>query len=96
MTKTMVGEELDAFIVTGTANVFYFTGSISEGVLIIQTESEPLLLAPRLNYSVALDQAKGVSVEHYTRANMIEKIVQKCDNEKIQRIGFDNLSLKLN
>ncbi len=94
LTKTMVGEELDAFIVTGTANVFYFTGSISEGVLIIQTESEPLLLAPRLNYSVALDQAKGVSVEHYTRANMIEKIVQKCDNEKIQRIGFDNLTLK--
>lgn len=94
LTKTMVGEGLDAFIITKNANIFYFTESISEGILIIQTESDPLLLAPRLNHSIALDEAKGVSVEPYTRANMIEKIIQKCNNEKNQRIGFDNLTLK--
>jgi len=95
LTESLKEAEFDAYLVTRSPNVFYYTGSISGGNLIISPDTEPLLLTGRLNLSCALDQAKGCEVKPYTRKNMVDKIVDKLNEFNPQTIGFDELSLKL-
>jgi Xaa-Pro dipeptidase len=93
LTESIGNEGIDAFIITGEANIFYYTGSISGGILIITAE-QPLLLAPKLNYSIAVDQARDVTVEPYIRKNMVEKVYESCSKAKPEKIGFNELGLK--
>ena len=86
---------VDAYLVTQSPNVFYFTGSISGGNLIVSPDSDPLLLAARLNLACALDQAKGCDVRPYTREDMLDQIMAKLEEIGPSTIGFDDLSLKL-
>lgn len=94
LTESIVQAGLDAYLVTRGPNVFYFTGSISGGTLIISPRTDPVLLTPRLNLACALDQAKGCEVRPYTREDMLGQIsgmLQKLDPKKV---GFDDISLK--
>ncbi len=86
---------IDAYLVTQSPNVFYFTGSISGGNLIVSPDSDPLLLAAKLNLACALDQAKGCDVRPYTREDMLDQIVARLDEIGPSTIGFDELTLKL-
>lgn len=84
---------LDAYVVTREPNIFYYTGSISGGVLIIAPDTRPLLLTSRLNLYVAQDNAQGCDVESYTRKNKEEKILERLNQISPEKIGFDELSL---
>ena len=84
---------LDAYIVTRAPNIFYYTGSISGGVLIIAPDTRPLLLTSRLNLYIAQDNAQGCDVEPYTRKDKDEKIVERLNQTAPEKIGFDKLSL---
>jgi Xaa-Pro aminopeptidase len=95
LTESIEEANLDAYIVTTSPNIFYFTGSISGGNLIVSPETDPLLLTGRLNLSCALDQAGICDVKPYTRENMVDKIADKLTKLDSKRIGFDELSLKL-
>jgi Xaa-Pro dipeptidase len=86
---------IDAYLVTQSPNVFYFTNSISGGYLIVSPDSDPLLLAARLNLACALDQAKGCDVRPYTREDILDQIMAKLEEIGPSTIGFDDLSLKL-
>lgn len=95
LTQSLEAMGLDAYVVTREPNVFYYTGSISGGNLIVSSETDPLLLTGRLNLACALDQAKGCEIKPYTREELVDKIVEKLDEFKPKKIGFDDLPLKL-
>jgi len=92
--RTALSEnKLDSIIITRESNIYYYTGSISGGVLIIPVEDTPILFTSALNYNIALDYAKEVEVESYKRSELVEKITEACKNFKPNKIGFDELSL---
>jgi len=93
LSKSLDNVGLDAYIVTREPNIFYYTGSISGGVLIIAPETSPLLFTSRLNLYVAQDNAHGCDVEPFTRKDKDEKILERLNKIAPERIGFDKLSL---
>ena len=95
LTESIEAANLDAYVVTMSPNIFYFTGSISGGNLIVSPKTDPLLLTGRLNLSCALDQAEGCEVKPYTRENLVDKIADKLTEIEPKKIGFNELSLKL-
>jgi Xaa-Pro dipeptidase len=95
LTESIVSAGLDAYVSTESPNIFYYTGSISGGNLIVSPDSAPLLLAPRLNLAYAMDQSKGCEVCPYTKEDMLDQIVKKLGEFNPKRIGFDDLTLKL-
>ncbi|MGD2142500.1 MAG: aminopeptidase P family protein [Candidatus Bathyarchaeota archaeon] len=91
---SMQEADLDSYIITREPNVFYYTGSISGGVLILAHDIQPLLLASRVNFNIAQDQAEGCKVESYERKQqLLELMVEKIQKIDPGRIGFDELSL---
>ena len=93
LSKSLEDAGLDAYIVTREPNIFYYTGSISGGVLIIAPDNLPLLLTSRLNLYVAQDNAQSCEVEPYTRKDKDEKILERLNQIAPEKIGFDELSL---
>ena len=86
---------LDAYVVMRDPNVFYLTGSISGGRLILTRNEEPTLLVGRLNLACAQDQAKGCGVKPYTRKEQIDLIVTELGGGDLETIGFDEISLSM-
>jgi Xaa-Pro dipeptidase len=95
MIESLDEKGLDAFLVTCEPNILYYAGTISGGILIFSSDSEPLLLAPRLNLTVARDQATALEVKPYTRENMLDQVIKICKELKPRKIGFDELSLTM-
>jgi Xaa-Pro aminopeptidase len=92
-TKSLEEEEIDTFIITREPNIFYYTGSISGGVLIVAPDISPLLLTSRLNLYIAQDNAKYCEIEPFMRKHKIDKILKNLNNISPNNIGFDELSL---
>ncbi len=86
---------LDAYVVTRSPNVYYFTGFISGGRLIVTPNGESTLLVGRLNLTCAQDQAKGCGVKPYTRKELIDLMVGELSGANPKNIGFDELSLSM-
>jgi len=84
---------LDAYIVTREPNIFYYTGSISGGVLIVVPDTNSLLLTSRLSLYLAQDNARDCEVKSYTREDKDEKILERLNQVAPGKIGFDALSL---
>ncbi len=93
LSKSLADAGLDTYIITREPNIEYFTGSISGGVLIIASDTSPLLFTSRLNLYVAQDNAQGCDVEPYTKKDKDEKILEKLNQIAPEKIGFDELSL---
>jgi Xaa-Pro dipeptidase len=85
--------QLEAFIITSDPSIYYYTGSISGGLLLIPIDDTPTLYTSVLNNNIAIDQAKGVEVKSYKRSEFINTIVGACEKLKPKKIGFDVLSL---
>ncbi|MFQ6053805.1 MAG: M24 family metallopeptidase, partial [Candidatus Bathyarchaeia archaeon] len=86
---------VDAFILSRQSNIFYYTGSISGGILILAQGAEPLLLAPQVNFAIAQAQASGCRVESYTRESLTAMIGDALDEAEPKVVGYDALSLEL-
>lgn len=82
-------------MVTMDPNIIYYAGTISGGILIVSPEAEPFLLASRLNFSIAQDQATGCEVKPYIRKDKLEKITVILNELNPKKIGFDELSFDL-
>jgi Xaa-Pro aminopeptidase len=89
-----VKAEVDAFIISRPSNIFYFTGSISGGILIVAQEVEPLLLAPTVNFAIAQTQVSECQVKSYTREGLTTMIGDKLDKVAPRTIGYDYLNLE--
>jgi Xaa-Pro dipeptidase len=86
---------LDAYLISKEQNIYYYTGAISGGLLIVAPETDPLLLAPRLNFAIAQAQASGCKVKPYTKENLIEQIGDALKKVNPRTVGFESLSLEL-
>ena len=93
VSKSLESAGLDAYIVTREPNIFYLTGSNSGGILIIAPDTPPILFTPRLNLYLAQDSALGCCIESYEKKEKEVKIVEKLNQIKTEKIGFDELSL---
>jgi Xaa-Pro dipeptidase len=95
LTESVERAGFDAYIVTREWSIVYYTGSISGGVLIVTPKSEPLLLAPSLNITVARDQATGLEVQPYTSSSLTGDICGILRERGCSSIGFDDFSLNM-
>lgn len=87
--------DLDAYIVSREPNIYYYTGTISGGLLIVTPGDKPLLLAPRLNLAIAQAQSSGSEVRPYNQNNLLNQIEEKLKQARPRAIGFDDLTLDL-
>lgn len=93
LSKSLEEADLDAYLVTREPNIIYYAGTISGGVLVVSSERDPVLLVSRLNLSIAQDQAEGFEIRSFTRQSMLEQITSVLKELRLERIGFDELSL---
>ena len=93
--SSMEQADLDAYIVSREPNIYYYTGTISGGILIVAPEAEPLLLAPRLNLAIAQAQASGCEIRSYSRSDLLNRIGEELGRVKPRTVGFDDLNLGL-
>lgn len=91
----MVKKGFDAYIVAREPSIVYYTGSISGGVLMVTPKSEPMLLAPSLNITVARDQATGLDVRPYMRSSLIGDVSEILRERDCRSIGFDEVTLDM-
>jgi Xaa-Pro aminopeptidase len=94
-TESIEGAGLDAYLVMREANIIYYASTISGGILVVSPEADPILLAPRLNLTIAQDQAIGFEVKPYTKQNVLEQIADILNEFNPTTIGFDEFSLEL-
>jgi len=87
--------DLDAYIVSSEPSIYYYTGTISGGMLIVAQGAEPLLLAPKLNLAISQAQASGCEIVSYSRRELLDKIVERLRLVNPQTVGFDGLNLDL-
>ena len=57
----------EAYVVTNSSNVLYYTGAIGGGRLVVKPGKDALLLSGGLNIAPALDMARDCTVVPYTR-----------------------------
>lgn len=93
--KSLERADLDAYLVSRKPNIYYYTGSISGGILIATSDAEPILLVPRLELAIAQAQASGCEVGHYTRSKLPEQIEAELKKATPKNVGFDDLTLDL-
>ncbi len=75
-------EGLNAALVLGRANIFYFTGTDVGEALLVTEGCEAALLVPRLDYVRALDELKVGQVDVYAR---VESDVEVSEYEEVVR-----------
>lgn len=94
LTKSFAKIGVDAFILSRPSNIFYFTGSISGGILLLAPGVEPLLLTPKVNFAIAKTQFSVCRVKSYTREGLTAMIGYELAKIAPQTIGYDYLNLK--
>jgi Xaa-Pro aminopeptidase len=93
LTKSLAESDLDAYLVTRDPNIIYYAGTISGGVLAVSNEFDPVLFVPKLNLYIAQDQSDECEVRSFTKQTMFEQIATILEEHRLERIGFDELSL---
>ena len=61
----------------------------------VSPETDPLLLAPRLNFAIAQAQASGCKIKQYTKDNLLEKIEDAFKQVTPRAVGFESLNIEL-
>ena len=98
--KSLINSDIDAYLVTDTRNVYYFTGfrDISEAALclVITPDDEPTLLVSQLSLSAAKTNANNCSVEGVNFGEkIINKLINLIKNLGAKTIHFDTLSSQI-
>ncbi|KYH38218.1 MAG: peptidase M24 [Candidatus Bathyarchaeota archaeon B23] len=92
--KGVEEEGLDAYLVHGSANIYYLTSSTGGGLLLIR-EGEATLYTPGLNYPMALEQVEVCEVSSYPRG---EEGLFKAISGRLREgesVGYNTLPLSL-
>ena len=83
--------DLDALIITREPNIFYLTGTISGGVLVLTHGAKPILLVHEMNHAIAEAQSSGCEVNSIKSDMLFELLEKILDVPK--NIGYDDLTL---
>ncbi len=89
---------LDAFFITNTTNVYYFTNffSRSAAYLLVFPEDTPIMIVPELEYEEVMNNVKNTEVIKLDKSNkLIELIGQKLKQRKIKKLGFEDNSMSV-
>jgi Xaa-Pro aminopeptidase len=94
LVKSLEEAGLDTYVLTREPNIFYYTGTIGEGLLIVSSESDPVLLVKKRDLSITQDQAIGCEIRSLTGQTEIKEIASVLRELSPEAIGFDELSLR--
>ena len=94
LVKSLKEADIDTYVMTREPNIFYYAGTIGEGLLIVSSESDPVLLVTKRDLSIAQDQAIGFEVRSYTGQTMMDEVTSVLRELRPKAIGFDELSLE--
>lgn len=85
--------KIDAYLVYGSANIYYLTFSTGGGLLLIKDDGTTLF-TPRLNYPMAKEQVEVCEVLPYKGEKKLSKMISERLREA-ENVGYNTLSLTL-
>lgn len=91
----MEREKIDTYLISQKTSIYYYSGTVGGTFLIVNPDIEPLLLTPKVDYLISLEQAKGCRVYSYTRGQILEIIERELKKINPKVIGFDDLTIEL-
>lgn len=80
---------IDAFLITRSSNIRYFTASTGGSHLLVPSDTAPVLMVPKLDYNIAKDQARGFDVKDYSRADLLSQLTETI--KAYANLAFDDL-----
>jgi Xaa-Pro dipeptidase len=80
---------IDAFLITRSSNIRYYTGSMGGTYFLVPSDTAPLLMVHKLDYNIAEDQAKGFDVQDYSRADILSRLTEAIKG--YENLAFDDL-----
>ncbi|MEM3069865.1 MAG: Xaa-Pro peptidase family protein [Candidatus Bathyarchaeia archaeon] len=95
LVELMKRERIDAYIISQKSSIYYYLGTTGGTFLLVNLDVEPLLLTPKVDYTISLEQAKGCRVYSYKRDQVLEIIESELKNINPRVIGFDDLPIEL-
>jgi Xaa-Pro dipeptidase len=96
--KTLQKKELDAYLVTNTTNVYYFTNffSRSAAYLEIFPGSTPHLYVPELEYEEALSRAKFCEISKVEKqSDVFQEIKKDLETVQVKKLGIEETSMNV-
>lgn len=94
LAESLEKEQLDVFLIGRESSIYYFTGSISGGLLILKRGEAPQLFVPQLNFELAREQSSGCTLKPYKQKDLL-KLIEEALGNGSKSIGFDDLPLSL-
>ncbi|MBS7638304.1 aminopeptidase P family protein [Candidatus Bathyarchaeota archaeon] len=91
----MERERIDVYIISQKSSIYYYSGTTGGTFLLVNLDFEPLLLAPKVDYTISLEQAKGCRVYPYKRDQILEIIESELKKINARVIGFDDLPIEV-
>lgn len=94
--KKIQNEGFDAFLLTNTTNVYYFTNffSRSYAFMIVYPESAPLLLVPELEYEEATNKVKNCEILKVDMGiKILELLKDKFESEQVKVLAFEDATM---
>ncbi len=95
LVELMVRERIDIYIISQKSSIYYYSGTTGGTFLLVNLDFEPLLLAPKVDYTISLEQAKGCRVYPYKRDQILEIIESELKKINAKVIGFDDLPIEV-
>lgn len=93
--ELMEREGIDTYLISQKTSIYYYSGTTGGAFLIIGPEVEPLILAPKVDYTISLEQAKGCRVYSYNRGQLLDVIERELKKVNPKVIGFDDLPIEI-
>jgi Xaa-Pro aminopeptidase len=90
----MERDGIDAYIISQKSSIYYYVESTGGAFLLVNPD-EPLLLTPKVDYTISLEQAKGCKVFPYTRDRVLEIIERELEKVNPKVVGFDDLPIEI-
>lgn len=96
--KTLQKKELDAYLVTNTTNIYYFTNffSRSTAYLGIYSGTTPHLYVPELEYEEALSRAKFCEISKIEKkTDVFQEIKKELETIQVKKVGIEENSMNV-
>lgn len=86
---------LTGLLLKSPANLFYFTGYMGPGILVVSVESTPSLFVHPMNYELAEQLiSDNIEISKLENTSMVRDVVDLLPESVKVRMGFDNLSVE--
>jgi Xaa-Pro aminopeptidase len=90
----MERDGIDAYMISQKSSIYYYLGTTGGAFLLVNPD-EPLLLTPKVDYTISLEQAEGCKVFPYSRDQVLEIIGRELEKVNPKVVGFDDLPIEI-